>query len=377
VFKYGTDHLTTSKALAILSGELKTSISPRVKSLIKSSHQKVLDIAKSDKAVYGINTGFGPLCNSIISKENTSKLQSNLLISHAVGVGKPISEELSKLMLILKVHALAKGFSGISMPVINRILWHIENDIIPVVPEQGSVGASGDLAPLSHLFLPLIGEGKVYVKGKIFKTASILKKHKLSPLTLPPKAGLALINGTQFIAAHAIKVVETFYNCLAHADVIAALMIEGLKGSASPFKAELHQTRPHKGNQHVAHRMSKLLKGSKILLSHKNCNRVQDPYSLRCIPQVHGSSRSAWKHLKETVEIEINSVTDNPVIFSDGSTISGGNFHGQPLAMPLDYACLAAAELGTISDRRSYLSLEGKFENVPKLLLKACKCAII
>ena len=369
-FSFGKDHLTAGKALAILSGKLKTKMETSTKAKIVKCHKQILEIANGSNVVYGINTGFGPLCNSIISKDKTAELQRNLLISHAVGVGQPIVPELSKLMLILKVHALSKGFSGISMKILNRILWHIKNDIIPVVPEQGSVGASGDLAPLSHLFLPLIGEGKVYVNGKIQSTKTILKKHNKKALTLPPKTGLALINGTQFIAAHAVMVVDKLGSCLSQADLISGMMIEGLLGSASPFRSDLHTLRSYKGNCHVAKRLSGLLKGSKILASHKNCDRVQDPYSLRCIPQVHGASRTAWLHLKECVEIEINSVTDNPIVFSASDTVSGGNFHGQPLALPLDYACLAAAELGNISDRRSYLSLEGKSPGVPKLLLK-------
>lgn len=370
IFKYGKDHLTASLALSIMRGQIKTTIDSKVRTKINKCHKDVMQIANGNTTVYGINTGFGPLCNTIVSKEDTTLLQRNLLISHAVGVGNPIYQGLSKLMLILKVQALSKGFSGISLDVINRILWHIENDVIPVVPAQGSVGASGDLAPLSHLFLPLIGEGKVFYKGMIRPTSTILKKFKLSPLKLHPKAGLALINGTQFIAAHGVMVVEKLHNCLAHADIIGALMIEGLLGSAASFRADLHDLRPYKANKHVAKRITGLLTKSKITASHKNCNKVQDPYSLRCMPQVHGSSRSAWLHLKEAIEIEINSVTDNPIVFSSTDTVSGGNFHGQPLALPLDYACLAAAELGNISDRRSYLSLEGKSDRTPKLLLK-------
>jgi len=369
-FNYGKDHLSCSTALAILRGKTKGIIAEPTKKKIKISYNHVVDIVKKEAAVYGINTGFGPLCNTKISKVNTSLLQKNLLISHAVGVGNPIDKDIAKLMLILKVHALSKAYSGISMPVLNRVLWHIKEDIIPVVPEQGSVGASGDLAPLSHLFLPLLGEGKVFYNGKIQSTKSVLKKLNKKPLFLPPKAGLALINGTQFIAAHAIMVVEKLHSCLAQADIIAALMIEGLYGSISPFTPGIHSLRAFKGNQHVAARVHKLLKGSQILKAHKNCDRVQDPYSLRCTPQVHGSSRNAWLHLKECVEIEINSVTDNPIVFSAEETISGGNFHGQPLALPLDYACLAAAEIGNISDRRAYFSLEGKDDRAPKLLLK-------
>ncbi len=370
MFKYGKDHLTTGKALQILRGDLMAGIDSITRKRITKSYNEVLIIANKEEAVYGINTGFGPLCNTIISKSDTKKLQKNILLSHSVGVGKPIAKDLAKMMMILKVHALAKGFSGIALEVLDRIIWHIENDIVPVVPEQGSVGASGDLAPLSHLFLPLLGEGKVFYKNKIRKTRSVFKKLKIEAIDLGPKAGLALINGTQFIAAHGVMVVEQLHSCLSHADLIAAMMIEGLLGSQSPFHPMLHGTRPYKGNLHVAKRMDYFLSRSEIMKSHENCDRVQDPYSLRCVPQVHGASRNAWLHLKESVEIEINSVTDNPVVFSRDLTISGGNFHGQPLALPLDYACLAAAEIGNISDRRSYFSLEGKAENTPKLLVK-------
>lgn len=369
MFKYGLDKLTVGKVLAILSGELKTEINQDAKNQIDDSHDIVLKTAQKEKAVYGINTGFGPLCDTRISKDKTSELQRKILLSHSVGVGNPIDTGIAKMMLILKVHSLSKGFSGISREILNRILWHIENDVIPVVPEQGSVGASGDLCPLSHLFLPLIGEGEVVYKNKTITTKEIFKTFNLKPVALHPKAGLALINGTQFILAHAVFVVDKLYNCLSHADLIGSLMIEGLMGSQTPFHKSLHETRPFKGNIHVAARISKFLKDSEIGKSHTDCDKVQDPYSLRCMPQVHGSSRNAWLHLKECVEVELNSVTDNPVIISEYLIISGGSFHGQPLAMPLDYACLAAAELGSISDRRTYLSLEGNYAGTPRLLL--------
>jgi histidine ammonia-lyase len=370
MFHYGIDQLTVGKALAILNGKLRATINDKALEKIEISHNIVLKTAQKEKAVYGINTGFGPLCDTRISKDKTSELQRKILLSHSVGVGNPIDKDLAKLMLILKVHSLSQGFSGISLEVLNRIIWHIENDIIPMVPEQGSVGASGDLCPLSHLFLPLIGEGEVYENNELISTKKVFKKHHLKPVQLHPKAGLALINGTQFILAHAVMTVDKLYNCLSHADLIGSLMIEGLMGSQTPFYKELHQTRPFKGNIHVAARMRKFLRDSEIGDSHTNCGKVQDPYSMRCIPQVHGSSRNAWLHLKENVEIELNSVTDNPIIISEDLIISGGSFHGQPLAMPLDYACLAAAELGNISDRRTYLSLEGKYDGTPRLLLK-------
>jgi len=370
MFNYGNDHLTVGKCLAILRGELLGSISKEVAARIERSHQVVQTTSLGDSAVYGINTGFGPLCDTIISKKDTSELQRKILLSHAVGVGNPIDTKLARLMLILKVHALSQGYSGISMEVLERILWHIDKDIIPVVPEQGSVGASGDLAPLAHLFLPLIGEGMVTENNKVLPAADVLQREGLTPLNLHPKAGLALINGTQFILAHAVMAVDLLQSCLAQADIIGSLMIEGLMGSQMPFNESLHQTRPFLGNIHVAARIKTMLQDSEIGHSHLFCGKVQDPYSLRCMPQVHGSSRNAWLHLKESVETELNSVTDNPVIISDDLIISGGSFHGQPLALPIDYACLAAAELGSISDRRIYLSLEGKYEGTPRLLMK-------
>jgi histidine ammonia-lyase len=271
-------------------------------------------------------------------------------------------------MMLSKVHALAQGYSGVQLSTIERILWHIENDVIPIVPEKGSVGASGDLAPLAHLFLPLIGLGEVEHKGKRYKTQEALNNFGLAPIQLGPKEGLALINGTQFILAYAIKAVQRLHNCLEAADIIGAMSLEALTGTKAPFDERLHALRPFMGSLLVAQRLRGLLQNSDIMQSHIDCGRVQDPYSLRCMPQVHGASRNAWLHLKELTEIELNSVTDNPIVFSATDTISGGNFHGQPLALPLDYACFAAAEVGNISDRRCYLLLEGKW-GLPMLLM--------
>lgn len=370
-FLYGSGHLTCSTALAIAKGLVRGVISSDVREKIDQSASYVSKIVGRGEVVYGINTGFGPLCTTRIDAGQTQLLQENILKSHAVGVGEPISDDLAKLMLILKIHALSKGFSGVQYSTIERMIWHVENDIIPIVPKQGSVGASGDLAPLSHLFLPLIGLGKVRVKGNVVHTAAILEKYGMAPIQLGAKEGLALINGTQFMAAHGVMGVIELYRMLQNADIIASLMIEGLNGSIKPFFSELHELRPHKGNRYVAASIFHMLHGSAILESHKHCSRVQDPYSLRCIPQVHGASRSAWFHLKDTIEIEINAVTDNPVIINDELTISGGSFHGQSIALPLDYATLAASEIGNISDRRVYLSLEGQTNAVPKLLMKS------
>ena len=368
-FLYGEGHLTAGTALAIARGHCRGSLSPAVREKIRESVRAVSRIVEKGEPVYGINTGFGPLCTTHITAEETRLLQMNILKSHSVGVGKPIATELARLMLILKVHSLARGYSGIAEETLDRILWHLDQNAIPLVPCQGSVGASGDLAPLAHLFLPLIGLGKVTYQGKHIPAAELLKTHNLAPLELGPKEGLALINGTQFIAAHAISAIERMHRCLTQADIIGAMMLEGLQGSLKPFHETLHALRPFPASQHVAHRIRSLLKDSEILEDHIDCDRVQDPYSLRCIPQVHGASRAAWLHLKELLEIELNAVTDNPVVLDESLTISGGNFHGQPLALALDYACLAASEIGNISDRRTYLALEGNSPGVPKLLM--------
>ena len=375
-FNYGIDKLTVGTVIAIADGKIKGVLNKEAINRINTSQQSVQQIVANKKTVYGINTGFGILASAPISEEDTAILQYKILQSHSVGVGDPIPVEVAKLMLITKVHALAQGFSGIQLSTIERIIWHIENDVIPVVPEKGSVGASGDLAPLAHLFLPLIGLGKVFVKSYTdeetfvqYKTDELLKQKGVEPIQLGPKEGLALINGTQFILSFAVKAVQRMHNCLEAADIIGAMTLESLTGTNAPFDERLHNLRPFTGNKLVAQRLRLLLNNSAIMQSHMDCGRVQDPYSLRCMPQVHGASRNAWLHLKELTEIELNAVTDNPIIFNADDTISGGNFHGQPLALPLDYCCFASSEIGNISDRRCYLLLEGKW-GLPMLLMK-------
>lgn len=367
MFRYGIDQLTVTKVINIANGTLKAELTELAIKKINNCRANVESMASGDKAVYGINTGFGPLCDVQISSEQTNKLQENLLITHAVGVGNAIDKELSKIMMICKVHALCQGFSGVRLALIERIIYFIENDLLPVVPEQGSVGASGDLAPLSHLFLPLIGEGELWIDNEVKPAKIGLASHNIQPIVLKAKEGLGLINGTQFILAHTIMGLKKMEYLLDLADVCGAMSIEGYQGSTSPFKDQLHQIRPFKGAIKVAKRMRMLFKNSENCKSHGSCTRVQDPYSMRCIPQVHGASRNAYAHLNELAEIEMNAVTDNPIVLSETEAISGGNFHGQPLAMALDYGSIAASELGNIADRRCYLLLEGKF-GLPRLL---------
>ncbi|MEM9258210.1 MAG: histidine ammonia-lyase, partial [Bacteroidota bacterium] len=370
MFQFGTQPLTRATAIALAKGERDSLLSIQAKDRINNARTAVEHMAAGTKAVYGINTGFGPLCDTQITPDQTNLLQRNLLLSHAVGVGAPIAPELAKLMLVCKIQALSQGHSGIRLTVIERIRYFLEHDLIPAVPEQGSVGASGDLAPLAHLFLPLIGAGEFWDGQQLRPAGAVLRKHGLAPLELKAKEGLALINGTQFILAHAVWGLDRMAYLLDLADLAGAMSLEGFQGSAAPFRADLHQLRPFRGCQEVAARIRHFLKGSENMQSHAACSRVQDPYSVRCMPQVHGASRNAFYHLEELVEVELNSVTDNPIILDETTAISGGNFHGQPLAMALDYCSLAAAELGNISDRRCYLLLEGHY-GLPRLLTES------
>ncbi len=368
-FKYGLDQLTPNICLDLANGDLIGTLTPETLNKVEESFNSVKKLAKGDRLVYSINTGLGSLCTTRISEEEAGTLQENLLKSHSAGIGSSIPNLIAKLMLVIKLHTLCKGYSGISPSVVKRILWHIESNFTPLVPEQGSVGASGDLAPLAHLFLPIIGLGYLTLDGKKYiPSLKILEDNNLTPLKLSAKEGLALINGTQFITAFSVVIFDKFYNCLEHADLIGAMSIEAYLASPQPFNEKIIGLRPHKGAQIVAKNLRNYLKNSQIVESHKECGRVQDPYSLRCIPQVHGASRDAFNHFSEILRCELNSITDNPIIFGENEAISGGNFHGQPLALPLDYTGLAASELSNISDRRIYLLLEGKWGLPPYLI---------
>ena len=369
LFNYGLDRLSLGLAKEIVDGKRKGVLNEKSISKIDRCSEEVRKIVDHKSAVYGVNTGLGQLCDVSIPEDDILTLQSNILQSHACGIGKPIPTEIAKLMLITKVHSLAMGYSGVTLTTLKRIIWHIDSDIIPLVPEKGSVGASGDLAPLAHLFLPLIGLGKVQKGSQVLDASVVLREEGLPPIVLRAKEALALINGTQFILSYASLGLIRFHKALEWADLAGAMSLEGLMGSIRPFDPRLHALRPFKGTEWVAKKLNFLLKDSSIVQDHQNCDRVQDPYSIRCIPQVHGASRNAWLHLKELTEIELNSITDNPIIFEATDSISGGNFHGQTLAMALDYGALAAAELGNISDRRSYLLTEGRY-GLPKLLVK-------
>jgi histidine ammonia-lyase len=337
---------------------------------VDRSRQVVERALKDGKAHYGINTGFGVLADKRISDEQLSRLQTNILLSHACGVGDPVPVEITRLMLQLKIHSLGIGQSGISRSTFRMLLAMEEQDLVSWVPSRGSVGASGDLAPLAHLCLPLIGRGEVWDQTRTKKTPAgeALQQAGLEPVSLKAKDGLALINGTQLMSAYGAFVLQKALVLRKEADILAAMTLEALQGSAAPFDARIHNIRAHPGQVRVAANIRRLLEGSQIMESHRNCGKVQDPYSLRCVPQVHGASRDALDFAQNVVEIELNSVTDNPLVFDDGDILSGGNFHGQPLALAMDFAAIALAELGSISERRTYLLLEGH-DGLPRLLM--------
>jgi len=334
--------------------------------------RKIVERALLDgQARYGINTGFGVLANKRISSGDLATLQKNILLSHACGVGDPVPPEITRLMLQLKIHSLSLGYSGVSEQTFLKLLELEEHDVLPWIPSRGSVGASGDLAPLAHMCLPLIGRGEVWdekFSGKLPAT-EVMQARSIEPVALQAKDGLALINGTQMMLAYGAFVLERTLVLQREADLLAAMSLEALQGSAVPFDERIHAIRPHAGQKTVAANIRKLLEGSEILASHRDCGKVQDPYSLRCVPQVHGASRDALSYSRRCIETELNSVTDNPLVFEEGDILSGGNFHGQPLALAMDFAAIALAELGSISERRTYLLLEGH-DGLPKLLMQ-------
>ena len=361
----------------ILSLEIVHEIISQNKSLELSEEAKVniqkcrdyLDkkMASHSAPIYGINTGFGSLCNVKISNENLSKLQENLVKSHSCGTGEEVPAAIVKLMLLLKIQSLSYGHSGIQLQTVERLIAFYNNDILPVIYTQGSLGASGDLAPLAHLSLPLLGEGEVYFEGNKVSSKVIMERFNWEPIVLKSKEGLALLNGTQFMSAYGAHILMKANKFSYLADLIGAISLEGFDGRIEPFDELIHFIRPHKGQIVTANRVKDFLEGSEIIEQEKT--HVQDPYSFRCIPQVHGASKDAIDYVKKVFKTEINSVTDNPNIFIESDQIiSGGNFHGQPLALALDFMAIALAELGSISERRTYQLISG-LRNLPAFLV--------
>ena len=317
--------------------------------------------------IYGITTGFGSLCNHSISKEDLSTLQKNLVMSHACGTGEFVPKEIIRIMILLKVQSLSYGNSGVQVITVQRLIDFFNNDVLPVVYNQGSLGASGDLAPLANLMLPLLGLGEVHYKGEIVPAEVVMKEFGWEPITLQSKEGLALLNGTQFMSSYGTYVLLKAFRLSYLADLIGAVSLDAFDGRIEPFFDQVHQIRHHEGQIKTAERFRNLLKGSELIAREKK--HVQDPYSFRCIPQVHGASKDAIKYVASVFMNEINAVTDNPTIFPDEDlVISAGNFHGQPLAITLDFLAIAMAELGNISERRVYQLIGGKRE-LPSFLV--------
>ena len=363
-----TQQLTIEDLQEIIFQNKTIALSEEAKDKITSC-RSYLDkkMSVEDQPIYGINTGFGSLCNVKISSDNLSKLQENLVKSHACGTGDEVPQEIVKIMLFLKIQSLSYGHSGVQLQTVERLVDFYNNDILPVIYTQGSLGASGDLAPLAHLSLPLLGEGEVYFEGKKVASKVILEKFNWSPIVLQSKEGLALLNGTQFMSAYGCFMLIKSFKLSYFADLIATISLEGFDGRIEPFNELIHFVRPHKGQLATAQRIKSFLEDSEIIAQEKQ--HVQDPYSFRCVPQVHGASKDAIDYVKKVFKTEINSVTDNPNIFEASDLIiSGGNFHGQPLAIALDFLAIALSELGSISERRTYQLISGT-RNLPAFLV--------
>lgn len=366
-FHIGAGPLSLQQLKTLLARPHRLALADEAKSRIQHCREYLESkLRDTDDLYYGINTGFGSLCDVAIDKTQIEQLQENLVLSHSCGIGALVPQPIVKLMLLLKAHALGLGHSGARVAVVERLLALYNLDIVPVIYEQGSLGASGDLAPLAHMSLTLIGRGEVYYKGEIVPSAQALQAEGLEPLTLKAKEGLALLNGTQFMTSYGVHTLLLAHRLAEQADMIGAVSLEAFDAKTEPFNPLIHKVRPFGGQAQVARNIAEWRTGSAIAEAHKLY--VQDPYSFRCIPQVHGASWDVLQHVTQVFETEINSVTDNPLIFPDEDEIlSGGNFHGQPLALALDYLKLGMAEYGSISERRTYQLICG-FRGLPRYL---------
>lgn len=353
---------------------IRVKLAPRARSRMLQSRRFIESKLDGNEAIYGVNTGFGLLSKVRIDNDKLDQLQINLLRSHAVGVGRPLSEPEVRASILLRANTLASGNSGVSIGLVESLLELLNAGVHPWIPEQGSVGACGDLAPLAHLALVLVGEGRAYYKSKLIPADRALKLAKLKAHKLLPKEGLSLINGTQIMTAVGTLAFLRAEALLEMSEVAGAMTIEALAGSAAPFDADIQRIRPHRGQIETAANMRKLLAQSQIMKSHINCDKVQDPYSLRCIPQVHGIARDVLRHTREVLEVEVNSVTDNPLVFTNGKKggkiLNGGNFHGEYVAMAMDSMAIAMAEIANISERRLEKLINPALSDLPPFLVK-------
>ena len=359
IHKISAEHLSIEQIGEIVYGGYKIELSDDAQRRILECRE-YLDkkIKESTVPIYGVTTGFGSLCNVSIGSDYLAQLQINLMMSHACGTGDRVPNDIVKIMLLLKIQSLSYGFSGCQLATVNRLIDFFNNDVYPIVYMQGSLGASGDLVPLAHLSLPLVGLGEVEYKGKVLTSVEVLKKFKWQPIQLASKEGLALLNGTQNMGAFAVWSLLQSQRLSTWADKIAAMSLDAYYGLTAPFTDAVHQVRPHKGQIATAARMRELLEGSEIIEKPKSY--VQDPYSFRCIPQVHGTVKDTIEYVRSVVDVEVNSATDNPTVCPDEDLIiSAGNFHGEPIAMPMDFLAIALCELANISERRIYKLVSG------------------
>lgn len=364
------ESLTLEKAISALNPSVGIRLSSKSKVNIRRARTVIETAVRERKIVYGVTTGFGAFSNVIISRSKCRQLQENVVRSHAAGVGLPLPDEVVRLIMLLMVNSKAKGFSGLRLSTVETLLSLIQQEVYPCVPEKGSVGASGDLAPMAHLALVLIGRGKARYRGRWMRGADALRRAGIKPLTLAEGEGLGLINGTQVMTAIGVRTLHRALRLAKICDIAASMSLEALLGSHTQFHKRIHRIRPHHGQISVAGNMRLITDKSEIISSHKDCDRVQDAYSLRCSPQVHGASRDTLQFVKRVLETEINSATENPLVFPDGQILSGGNFHGQPVALAMDYLAIALAELANISERRIERMVNPYLSGLPSFLIK-------
>lgn len=365
------DTLKLEEILQVARHEVTVELAPEAAQRVRASRALVDRVAAGDTPAYGINTGFGTLAEVRIDKKDLRELQRNLIVSHSCGVGQPLSLPEARALLLLRCNVLAKGYSGIRAETLQLALDMINRDVVPVVPERGSVGASGDLAPLAHLALVFIGEGEAFYEGQRMPARQALERAGLKPVVLEAKEGLALVNGTQAMCAVG-TLLQLRAEMLANiADVAGSMTLEGLLGSHKPFIPEIHDVRAHPGQKDCAAHLRRLLAGSELVETHVNCSKVQDPYSLRCMPQVHGAAREGMGFARRILEVEVNSATDNPLVFADTERIvSGGNFHGQPISLAMDVTAMALTQLSSISERRVEQLVNPALSGLPPFLAK-------
>jgi histidine ammonia-lyase len=368
-FLLNGSNLTNELAKNIVDNSLQIGLTTAAKKNINRSRKVIEDWIKNDEVIYGVTTGFGEFKDVKIPQKDVEQLQHNLIISHSAGVGEPLPKNIVRLMLLLRINSLAKGFSGVRLELVEHLIRIFNKGIVAYIPSQGSVGSSGDLAPLSHLASLVIGEGYAYSGNEVLPSKSVLQKNGLKPFKLSAKEGLAMINGTQMMSAFAVEILARAKRLSKLADISGALSIEALRGSDNAFSDKLQRVRPHNGQINTASNFRKLLRNSEIRSSHIDCDKVQDAYSLRCMPQVHGAVKDTIEYVNGIIETEINSATDNPLIFADTKEhIEGGNFHGEPVALAMDFLKIALSELGNISERRTARLVDGSLSGLPRFL---------